>query len=238
MSETVNETINVVETDKKLTQTEIVVVLDRSGSMGSIAEATVEGFNTFLSEQQNAQGEAFITLVQFDDQYEMNYKSIPVKEAKALINRETFVPRGSTALYDAIGKTINEMNTDRDVIFVIITDGHENVSREFRGESVKRMIETMENERGWKFVYMGANQDAVKTGAAFGMKAANSVTYAADSDHVKVAYMNVSDNLSNYRMRKTSFAKETVSFDALSDEDMSMLTQSLGFSDEQRKKSS
>lgn len=237
MSETVNETINVVETDKKLTQTEIVVVLDRSGSMASIADATVEGFNTFLSEQQNAEGEAFITLVQFDDRYEMNYKSIPVKDAQPLINRETFVPRGSTALYDAIGKTLNELNTDRDVVFVIITDGYENASREFRGDAIKKMIETVEKDKGWKFIYMGANQDAVKTGSMFGMKAANSVTYAADSEHTKVGFMNISDNLTNYRMAKTSFAK-TASFDGLSNEDMEMLSQNLGFSDEQRKKSS
>lgn len=236
MSEVTNETINVVETDNKMMETEIVVVLDRSGSMSSISKATVEGFNTFLKEQQNAQGVAYITLVQFDDQYEVNYKSIPVKEALELVDRETFIPRGSTALYDAIGKTINELNTTRDVVFVIITDGHENASKEFRSDAIKKIIENQENEKGWKFIYMGANQNAITTGAQFGMKANNSVTYAADSEHVKIAYMNVSDNLSKYRMSKSSFAK-SVSFDSLSDQDMAAMASTLGFTDEQRKKS-
>lgn len=236
MSEVTTETINVVETDKKLMETEIVVVLDRSGSMSSISKSTVEGFNTFLMEQQNAQGEAYITLVQFDDQYEVNYKSIPVKEAMNLVDRETFIPRGSTALYDAIGKTINELDTTRDVVFVIITDGYENSSREFRADAIKKIIENQENEKGWKFIYMGANQNAITTGAQFGMRSDNSVTYAADAEHVKIAYMNVSNNLSNYRMSKSSFAK-SVSFDALSDEDLKTMSSTLGFTDEQRKSS-
>jgi uncharacterized protein YegL len=107
---------------EKAKQTEIVVVLDRSGSMQSIAGSTVDGFNTFLNEQQNAEGEAFMTLVQFDDRYEVDYKSVPVKDVSPLINGETFKPRGMTALLDAIGKTVNELETDRDVVFVIITE--------------------------------------------------------------------------------------------------------------------
>ena len=95
---------------KDRNQTEIVVLLDRSGSMASIGQATVEGFNTFLNEQKNAEGEAFMTLVQFDDRYEMNYQSLPVKDATPLILGENFIPRGSTALIDAIGKTIDELN--------------------------------------------------------------------------------------------------------------------------------
>jgi uncharacterized protein with von Willebrand factor type A (vWA) domain len=118
-------------TEKKLQQTEIVVVLDRSGSMRSIDKATVEGFNKFLDEQKNSDGEAFITLVQFDDRYEMNYQSISVKDADALVLNETFIPRGGTALLDAVGKTIEELKTDRDVVFVIITDGDENASKTY-----------------------------------------------------------------------------------------------------------
>ena len=92
--------------ENKNTQTEIVVVLDRSGSMEAIGKATVDGFNTFLKEQQNAEGEAFLTLVQFDDRYEIDYKSTPIKDVNPLILNETFSPRGSTALFDAIGRTM------------------------------------------------------------------------------------------------------------------------------------
>ena len=231
-----SETINVVETQKKLTQTEIVVVLDKSGSMESIIHPTVEGFNTFVKEQKAAEGEAFLTLIQFDDRYEVDYKSTPINDVKDLIAYETYKPRALTALYDAIGKTINELETDRDVVFVIITDGDENASKEFKGDAIKKMIETKEGENKWKFVYMGANQDAIKTGESFGMRSANSVTYAADSEHVKVAYMNVSNNISKFRSSKMDFMK-TVSFDGLTDVDMEKLSNDLSFTDDQRKKS-
>jgi hypothetical protein len=98
------------------------------------------------------------------------------------------------------------------------------------------MIETKEAENKWKFVYMGANQDAIKTGQAFGMRSANSVTYAADSEHVKVAYMNVSNNISKFRSSKMDFMN-TVSFDGLRDVDMEKLSNDLSFTDDQRQKS-
>jgi uncharacterized protein with von Willebrand factor type A (vWA) domain len=216
---------------KKLEQTEIVVVLDRSGSMGSIKDATVEGFNTFLNEQKNAEGEAFITLVQFDDRYEMNYQSVPVSEAQPLIAGETFVPRGTTALYDAIGKTINDLKTDRDVIFVIITDGHENASQEFRGEAIKKMIESLTNEEGWKFIFLAANQDAMLSGNSIGISGANSMTYVANDASTSAAFFSVSSNMASYRSSK---------FKNLSDDEIvsiKNLSKDLEFKDEQRKDS-
>jgi hypothetical protein len=193
--------------NEQIKQTEIIVVLDRSGSMASIAKSTVEGFNTFLNEQKNAEGEAFMTLLQFDDRYEMNYQSMPIKDVAELIERETFIPRGSTALYDAIGKTINDLKTDRDVVFVIITDGQENASKEFKGEAIKKMIETLETENKWKFLYLGANQDAVMTGATLGVRAANSMSWAASADGVGNTFMAMSSNIGTYRKSKTKYAE-------------------------------
>ena len=192
------------KTQKNLKQTEIVVVLDRSGSMGSIAPATVEGFNKFLNEQQNAEGEAFITLVQFDDRYEMNYQSVPVKDASPLILGESFMPRGSTALLDAIGKTIEDLDTNRDVVFVIITDGDENASKTYKYEAINKMIKNLTKEEGWKFVFLGANQDAIKTGSHLGVSASNSMSYAASSTGTANVFASMSVNTSNYRSSKSA----------------------------------
>ena len=183
-------------------ETEIVVVLDRSFSMTKIAKATVDGFNTFLKEQQNAEGTAFITLVQFDDRYEIDYKSIPVKEARELVLNETFVPRGSTALLDALGKTIEELKTDRDVVFVILTDGEENASLTYKRDAIFKMIETQQNELKWKFIFMGANQDAIAVGSTLGISSKMSMTYGADDIHVVKALSNMSSNMTMYRSAK------------------------------------
>ena len=220
--------------NEQIKQTEIVVILDRSGSMSSIAKSTVEGFNTFLNEQKNAEGEAFMTLVQFDDRYEMNYQSMPINEVAELVNGETFIPRATTALYDAIGKTINELQTDRDVVFVIITDGYENASKEFKGEAIKKMIETLENENKWKFLFLAANQDAITAGASIGVKASNSMSWAASAEGVGNTFMSMSANIGTYRMAKTRYtADSNVTMDAY----LSQEADKLGFSKEQRDKS-
>ena len=219
------------KTKKNLSQTEIVVVLDRSGSMGSIAPATVEGFNKFLLEQQNSEGEAFITLIQFDDRYELNYKSIPVKEAAPLILGESFRPRGGTALFDAIGKTIEELQTDRDVVFVIITDGEENQSKTYKQEAINKMIETQTKEDGWKFLFLAANQDAIKTGGSIGIRGGNSITYAATTDGATNVFASVSANMSSYRNKKEFLSKSAETFS------LSSIENNLEFNDKQRKDS-
>jgi von Willebrand factor type A domain len=226
--------------NEQIKQTEIVVVLDRSGSMGSIAKSTVEGFNTFLNEQKNADGEAFMTLIQFDDRYEVNYKSMPIKEVAELIERETYSPRGSTALYDAIGKTINELQTDRDVVFVIITDGYENASKEFKGEAIKKMIETLESENKWKFVYLAANQDAITMGGNIGIKAGSSMTWAATDGGVENTFYAMSANLKSYRSAKTKYEEyvaESVDKTISYADYMTANVDKLSFDDEQRKRS-
>ncbi len=201
---------------KNLEQTEIIVVLDRSGSMSSIGKATVEGFNKFLDEQKNSEGEAFITLVQFDDRYEMNYQGIPVKDATPLMLGENFVPRGSTALFDAIGKTIEELNTDRDVVFVIITDGEENSSKTYKREAIMKMIET-QTESGWKFLFLAANQDAIKAGGSIGIKGSSSINYSSNDTSTVNVFKNMSSNMAKYRSAKfASMDLEDVSMDKFS----------------------
>ena len=214
----------------KMKETEIVVVLDRSESMTCISQATVDGFNSFLREQQNAEGEAYITLIQFDDRYEVNYKSLPVKEAKLLINNETYVPRGSTMLYGSIGKTINELNTDKDVIFVIITDGFDNVKSPYTKEAINKMITTLESENGWKFLFLASNQDAVLSGNSIGVKSANSMTYANTVGGVGNTFYSMSSNIGTYRSMKSKLGNITK-------EELNNLSENLGFSDDQRIKS-
>lgn len=220
-----------VATDKKANQTEIIVLLDRSGSMKKISAETVDGFNTFLEEQKNSEGEAYITLIQFDDRYEVDYKSIPVKEADNLILNETYVPRGSTALYESIGKTINELDTDRDVVFVIITDGQDNVKSEYKVEAIKKMITDLQDNDGWKFLFLAANQDAFAEGGKLGVRMSNAVSYAASGAGVTNVFQAVSSNMKSYRKSKMDlFTSGTTDF-------MAQSAGSLGFSEDQRKSS-
>jgi len=152
---TTTTTTTVVTETINTKPTQIVMVLDRSGSMDRIAKSTVEGINSFVKEQKAAEGEAFMTLVQFDDQYQIDYKERPLNEVLDLINGETFVPRATTALYDAIGRTINELKTEDDVIFVIVTDGAENASKEFTQKDVFAKIEE-KKERRMEFLILSS----------------------------------------------------------------------------------
>lgn len=220
--------------ENKIKETEIVVVLDKSGSMGSIRTSTVDGFNEFLNEQKNSEGKAYLTLIQFDDRYEVFHKSTPIQEVDELIVNETYVPRGTTALYESIGRTINELETDRDVVFVIITDGMDNVKSEYNPESLKKMIETLQDENGWKFLYLGANQDAVMAGGSLGVKSSNSMSWAASDSGMGGTFRSVSNNLTSYRMAKASYSADKGDISTyLSDQE-----ENLGFSDNQRNESS
>lgn len=188
--------------------TDITIILDRSGSMQSVAADTIGGFNKFLSDQQAASGEANITLNQFDHEFACVINDAPVKSAKPL-DSTTFVPRGNTALFDAIGRAINatgarlsalpEDQRPSKVVVVIITDGHENASREFTREKVDQMITEQRDKWKWEFVFLGANQDAIKTAGGLGISAANSMTYAANTKGTRAAFEATSANLSMMR---------------------------------------
>ena len=189
-------------------KTHIAVVVDRSGSITSIRSDTIGGFNTFLRDQQAEPGEATLSLVLFDHEYQPVYTMRPLAEVPELTT-ETYVPRGNTALLDAIGRTINETGAalaaipeaERPgrVVFVIITDGHENSSREFNRYRVLEMIRHQSDVYGWQFVFLGANQDAIVEAGSIGIKAANAVSYTASSVGVANVIRHTSDNLRSYR---------------------------------------
>jgi len=164
--------------------TDITMVLDRSGSMQSIKDDTIGGFDAFTSEQRRLPGRCTVSLVQFDNVYEEVYTGRDLADVPSL----TLVPRGSTAMLDAIGRAVNAtgarlaaMPQDRrpgTVIVGIMTDGLENASREFTYPMVKALIEQQEQVYGWTFMYMGANQDAIEVGASLGVARDRSLTYA------------------------------------------------------------
>jgi len=199
--------------EQKIKATDIIVVLDRSGSMDSIGQSTVDGFNSFIKEQRAAEGEANLTLVQFDNQYQVDYSNLDIKHVKDLILGETFVPRAMTALYDAIGRTIAEVKTKNDVVMVIITDGMENASREFNRDGVFKSIEDKKKE-GWNFLFLAANQDAIKAGGDMGIAANNSMTYNANDASNSKMYMNFSNKLTNFRSAKMNVNASKVELDA------------------------
>ena len=170
--------------------TEIAFILDRSGSMAPVTEAAITGFNVFLRDQQKTEGQARLTLVLFDNEYLVPLDCIPVQEAVAL-DTTTYVPRGSTALLDAIGTTIDRIGAriaampepDRpgQVIVAILTDGYENSSEKFTWKDISHKILEQTNTYKWQFLFLGANQDAIATAANLSIAAENASTYVGDT---------------------------------------------------------
>lgn len=166
--------------------TKIKVILDRSGSMNSIRDVTVDKFNEYINGIKVDRGKKkiLVSLYQFDDQYQMDYEDVPVQDVEPLVAGVSYVPRGSTALLDAIGKTMSgdkgRLRSKDKGICVIITDGYENASKEYSNDAVKKLIQNLEDEEGWTFVYLGANQDAFDTAQRFGIRAVGqTVSYGA-----------------------------------------------------------
>lgn len=200
--------------------TDITFVLDRSGSMETVRDDTIGGFNAFLATQKATPGEATVTLAQFDTIHDTIYEAKPLHEALPL-TRDTFVPRGSTALLDAIGMNINrtgarlaamrEEDRPSKVVFVIVTDGHENSSREFARPAILEMISKQREAYKWEFVFLGANQDAIAAGASIGISAASSMSYAANSAGTIKAFASTARTVAQYRTgatQDTSFSEQ------------------------------
>ena len=188
--------------------TEIVYILDRSGSMSGLEKDTIGGYNSFLEKQKKEDGDAIVTTILFDDKYDMVHDRVDIKKVKPLTNKEYYA-RGMTALLDAIGRTINyidsrhkhalESEVPAKTIVVITTDGYENASREFDSGKVKAMIETQKKELGWEFLFIGANIDAVETAKDFGITQEFAVTYCADEDGTALNFDCVSEAVSDVR---------------------------------------
>lgn len=191
--------------------TEIIFIVDRSGSMESIRDDMIGGFNSFLREQRKVPTECKVSFFQFDTQPpipEKVYEKVDLKEVTDL-SRDTFVPRGGTPLLDAVANVIRstgerlkgtaESERPEKVLVVCITDGEENSSREWTGEQVKQMIEHQEEKYKWEFVYLGANQNAWATGTAFGFKGTSTLGYVASKGGVDKMFTSLSSKVASYR---------------------------------------
>jgi len=186
-----------------LNHTEVIIVMDRSGSMEAIKSDMEGGLDQFFADQKKEPGRCTVTLTQFDDRYEVVYSGKDLKD----VPKAALEPRGMTALLDAVGKTINEVGDrlaktkekDRPgrVIFLIVTDGCENASHEFSHAQVKKMIEEQTSKYNWLFVYLGANQDAFAEANKLGILIANN--FVANSVGTQALYGNVSRGVSDYR---------------------------------------
>jgi hypothetical protein len=173
---------------------EISFILDRSGSMKPLQKAAVTAFNAFVKSQIDVPGDAHLTLVQFDDAYEVPVLARPLKEVPEL-TAATYVPRGSTALFDAIGRTITETERRLDglsdeekpgkVIMAIFTDGYENASREYTSKQISELIRVHRDTHGWEFIFLAANQDAIASATAMHMNPhlSSSVDFSARGMH-------------------------------------------------------
>ena len=189
--------------------TYIAVVLDRSGSMQSTQDDVIGGFNTFIADQKKVPGKAIFTLAQFDDVYELVYDGVDISEVKDL-TKETFVPRGSTALLDGIGRTINSVGSKLSameeherpskVIMLVITDGAENASKEHSHAKVKEMVEHQTNKYNWQIIFMGAgSMDAIAQGQSMGFAASNSYNFRRSKIGTSKLYSNISKSITDSR---------------------------------------
>lgn len=187
---------------------EIVFILDRSGSMQSIQTDAIGGFNAFIESQKKVAGTADITLVLFDHEYQKVYDAKDINSVELLTDK-TYIPRGNTALLDAIGRSINEagakLNALKEderaekVMVCILTDGAENASKEFTNQKIKEMIEHQRSKYNWEFAYLGANQDAFATASMYGITRGMTSNFIPDAGGTKMAYACLDTMATKYR---------------------------------------
>ena len=196
--------------------TEIGFILDRSGSMEGMCLEARNGFNSFLESQQKLSGQARLTLVLFDHEYLIEHDGRSIKDVPPL-NERTYVPRGCTALLDAIGRTINtigerlDKTPERDrpskVIIAILTDGLENASQEFKPKRIHWMIEHQREIYSWEFIYLGANQDAIEVGEKMGIAPGYAVTFNETPEGASEAFAAVSHTIGAYRASAPNYTE-------------------------------
>jgi uncharacterized protein YegL len=188
--------------------TELVFILDKSGSMSGLESDTIGGFNSMLAKQKAVDGECFVTTVLFNNGYELVHDRIDIKAISPMTDKEYQVG-GTTALLDAIGRTINKISNAQKhtaeeyraekVMFVIITDGLENSSREYSVDKVKALIERQKEKYAWEFVFLGANIDAVETAGKFGISADRAMDYLADSEGTNLNFKMIGEAIMAFR---------------------------------------
>ena len=195
--------------------TEIVFILDRSGSMSGLENDTIGGFNSMISKQKDEEGEALISTVLFDNETEALHDRLPLDKIAPLTGKEYYV-RGSTALLDAIGEAIHHISSihkyarEEDVpektLFIITTDGMENSSRKYSYDKVKKMVEKKKEKNHWEFIFLGANIDAVSVANKFGVDRSRAVTYECDGAGTALNYKMMSKMVSCARASKSAEA--------------------------------
>lgn len=195
--------------------TEVVFILDRSGSMSGLEADTIGGFNSLIEKQRKEEGEALISTVLFDDQTEVIYDRVPVCKVEPMTDRQYYV-RGCTALLDAVGGAIRhianvhkyarEEDRPEKTLFVITTDGMENASRFYDYKKVRQMVEKERDRYGWEFLFLGANIDAVQTAGRFGIQADRAVNYECDRAGTALNFQVLSNTVS--AVRKSRNRKE------------------------------
>ncbi len=188
--------------------TELVFILDRSGSMAGLESDTIGGFNGMLEKQRREPGEALVSTVLFDNVSQVLHDRVPLNKVAPLTDRD-YTVRGCTALLDAIGGAIHHIgnvhkyarpeDVPEHTLFVITTDGMENASRQYTGDRVRAMIQRQKEKYGWEFLFLGANIDAVQTAGRFGIGADRAVNYHADSQGTRLNYQVLSDAIGAVR---------------------------------------
>mgnify|MGYP003293555361 CR=1 FL=1 len=191
--------------------TEIVFILDRSGSMGGLESDTIGGFNSMIAKQRTENGDAIVSTVLFDNTTEVLHDRIPIEDIKPMTEKDYYV-RGCTALLDAIGCAIHRIGNvhkyarSEDVpehtMFIITTDGMENASRVYSADQVKKMVSRQKEKYNWEFIFLGANIDAIETARGFGISEDMAVNYHCDSEGTQLNYAVVCDAISSVRSNR------------------------------------
>ena len=188
--------------------TELVFILDRSGSMAGLESDTIGGFNAMIEKQKKEEGECYVSTVLFDNESEVLHDRLKLKDIKPMTDRD-YTVRGCTALIDAIGGAIHHIgnihkyarpeDVPQHTMFIITTDGMENASRRYSSDDVKKMIERQKSKYGWEFLFIGANIDAVETAAKYGIDRDRAVNFHADKKGTHILYDAVSMAVSSVR---------------------------------------
>ena len=188
--------------------TEIVFILDRSGSMSGLEKDTIGGFNSLIERQKKEEGEAYISTVLFDNESRILHDRVPLDRVRPMTEEEYFVG-GCTALLDAVGGAIHhignvhkyarEEDRPEKTLFVITTDGQENASRQYNYEKVKKLVERQKERYGWEFLFLGANIDAAKEAGRFGIQADRTANYVCDAQGTEVNYRALNKAISRVR---------------------------------------
>ncbi len=202
--------------------TEVVFILDRSGSMSGLEADTIGGFNSMIEKQKKEDGEAYISTVLFDDQTEVLYDRVPVGKVEPMNDNQYYV-RGCTALLDAIGGAIHhianvhkyarEEDRPEKTLFIITTDGMENSSNIYTYNKVKKMVEKEKKKHGWEFLFLGANIDAIAVAGKFGIGADRAIDYECDSEGTQLNYKVLSKTVSAMRRAKSKVEMDEAVFE-------------------------